>query len=257
MRAFTPPRIAAGFGAAMLLSTLLASPAAAVCGDGVRDGDESCDGADLGGTTCADVTSGFAQGGTLTCKPDCTFETSDCRRAFIESLIPASGGGRQNRCHIEWGTVGTTAVKGRNAKRSCQEADPTCDQDQEFNNSCTFRVQLCLNVPDPRVGGCNAGRIVKLDVLKPPVSTDVGREVVSGVLAAAQRAAPDQANISGSSVSFGPPVTDFTCGSSTFRVPLRGTSGRAKPGIVKIKARTSDNTGRVRAVGSLTLVCNP
>src|SRR4051794_15011048 len=88
------------FGAVLLLAP---SPSHAVCGDGHVDGSEKCDGADLGGQTCVDVTSGFAQGGTLACNPDCTFETSDCRRAFIASLIPSTGGQRNNRCHLEWG----------------------------------------------------------------------------------------------------------------------------------------------------------
>jgi hypothetical protein len=47
------------------------------CGDGMRTGTESCDGADLGGKTCSklgyyDQTSGLA------CAADCTFDTSGC-----------------------------------------------------------------------------------------------------------------------------------------------------------------------------------
>ncbi len=29
------------------------------------------------------------------------------------------------------------------------------------------------------------------------------------------------------------------------------------PGKVKLRARSSDNRGKVRAIGNLTLVCNP
>ncbi|MCK5084211.1 MAG: hypothetical protein KAQ64_00970 [Candidatus Pacebacteria bacterium] len=48
----------------------------AVCGDGVLNGLEVCDGLDLGGETC--VTQGFAQG-DLSCNPFCTaFDTSAC-----------------------------------------------------------------------------------------------------------------------------------------------------------------------------------
>ncbi|MBX7081615.1 MAG: hypothetical protein K1X88_20605 [Nannocystaceae bacterium] len=48
----------------------------AVCGDGVADPGEACDGRDLGGEDC--VTQGFG-GGTLTCLDDCTdFDTSAC-----------------------------------------------------------------------------------------------------------------------------------------------------------------------------------
>ncbi len=49
--------------------------ATGVCGDGVVDGDEACDGADLGGKTCADL--GF-QFGALGCTPDCAHSTAKC-----------------------------------------------------------------------------------------------------------------------------------------------------------------------------------
>jgi len=47
-----------------------------VCGDGLREGAEACDGADLGGQTCQ--SEGF-YGGTLACAPDCSaLETTAC-----------------------------------------------------------------------------------------------------------------------------------------------------------------------------------
>ena len=45
------------------------------CGNGIREGDEQCDGDDLGGQTCSGL--GY-YGGTLSCKADCTFDTSGC-----------------------------------------------------------------------------------------------------------------------------------------------------------------------------------
>jgi len=48
---------------------------AAICGNNVKEGDEECDGTDLGGKDCTDL--GYT-GGTLTCNPDCTFNTSGC-----------------------------------------------------------------------------------------------------------------------------------------------------------------------------------
>jgi hypothetical protein len=44
------------------------------CGNGVVEGTEVCDGADLGGLDCAM----FSGVGELSCKPDCTLDTSDC-----------------------------------------------------------------------------------------------------------------------------------------------------------------------------------
>lgn len=48
---------------------------AAVCGNGVREPGEACDGSDLGGQTCTGL--GFG-GGTLACSGTCTFNTSGC-----------------------------------------------------------------------------------------------------------------------------------------------------------------------------------
>jgi hypothetical protein len=47
----------------------------AFCGNGVREGGESCDGLDLGSQTCS--TLGFGSG-TLSCTASCTFNTSGC-----------------------------------------------------------------------------------------------------------------------------------------------------------------------------------
>lgn len=45
------------------------------CGNGLREGDEACDGSDLGGRTCAD--DGLPEG-TLACAADCTLDRSGC-----------------------------------------------------------------------------------------------------------------------------------------------------------------------------------
>jgi len=73
------------------------------CGNGVKDGAEQCDAADLGGQTCAGL--GYALGGTLSCTAGCGFNTAACSgQAFPESgqttcwnssgtVIPCSGTG--------------------------------------------------------------------------------------------------------------------------------------------------------------------
>lgn len=55
----------------------------AVCGDGVAEAGEQCDGSDLRGQSCA---SQSFSGGTLACNVDCTFNTSQC-------TIGGGGGG--------------------------------------------------------------------------------------------------------------------------------------------------------------------
>jgi hypothetical protein len=64
------------------------------CGDGVINAcGEECDGTDLGGETC--ITGGFAGGGTLSCTPSCTFDTSACQAVrtvgCCQISVPALG----------------------------------------------------------------------------------------------------------------------------------------------------------------------
>lgn len=47
-----------------------------VCGNGIREPGEACDGADVAGLTCADL--GCDLGGTLACAANCTLDTSLC-----------------------------------------------------------------------------------------------------------------------------------------------------------------------------------
>jgi hypothetical protein len=55
-----------------------------VCGNGIAESGEQCDGSDLGGQTCEGL------GGTLSCKADCTFNTSGCTTE--EEEAPSVGG---------------------------------------------------------------------------------------------------------------------------------------------------------------------
>jgi hypothetical protein len=227
----------------------------------VKETGEACDGADLGGETCATVTSGFAQGGTLACTADCKLETSDCRRAFVQGLIPARGGIAKNRCQLEWTVAGATGKQGR---LECSDGDNGCDGDRDFNNTCTMTVELCLNVPDPKVNGCAfmtaPGKVFRLELLSPSIGSDIGQKVGTGILAAASDLATGAgvtAHASGNAVAYSPPVTAFACGKGTVRIALRGTSGHARPGKARVRVRSSDNSGKIRATGVLNLVCNP
>lgn len=47
------------------------------CGDGIVDGAEDCDGANLGGATCATVPGGFG-GGALACAAGCAYDVAGC-----------------------------------------------------------------------------------------------------------------------------------------------------------------------------------
>lgn len=50
----------------------------AVCGNGIREGSEECDGTDLGGQTCSGLGYAF---GNLTCTSSCTFNETQCNDA--------------------------------------------------------------------------------------------------------------------------------------------------------------------------------
>lgn len=56
-------------------TTVSSTAAGAMCGDGVLNAAEQCDGQDLGGSTC--VAQGFT-GGTLACRADCLFSFDGC-----------------------------------------------------------------------------------------------------------------------------------------------------------------------------------
>jgi hypothetical protein len=56
-----------------------------VCGDGVLNGMEVCDGADLGVETCE--TQGYDLGGTLACTQDCTFDTDNCVSSCGDGVV--------------------------------------------------------------------------------------------------------------------------------------------------------------------------
>lgn len=56
------------------------------CGNATRDGDEECDGSDLGGLACTDVSPAY-DGGTLACGASCTFDASGCTIAPGTALV--------------------------------------------------------------------------------------------------------------------------------------------------------------------------
>jgi hypothetical protein len=65
---------------------------AATCGNGIVEGNESCDGADLRGNTCSTVTMGAEPGGFLFCSPFCTFDTSSCQGGGSGGFGGGAGG---------------------------------------------------------------------------------------------------------------------------------------------------------------------
>jgi serine protease AprX len=61
----------------------------AFCGNGIKEGSEACDGADLGGQTCQ--SQGFS-GGTLSCTAACTLNTTGCTLCLPSGATCSSNG---------------------------------------------------------------------------------------------------------------------------------------------------------------------
>lgn len=105
------------------------------CGDGTIDTGEQCDGANLGGLTCADL--GFANTAGLYCNPvghimQCRFNDSSCSLCGNNIHDPGetcedgntnSGDGCSSTCQAE--TIPCTVVPGVNFMRGCHYADMT------------------------------------------------------------------------------------------------------------------------------------
>jgi hypothetical protein len=62
-------------------------PGSGFCGDGVRNGDEVCDGRDFGNETCQTVTLNSSTSGSLRCSSRCVLDTAGC-------MYNVSSGGR-------------------------------------------------------------------------------------------------------------------------------------------------------------------
>jgi len=116
------------------------------CGNGIVDPGEQCDdGNVVNGDGCS----------------------TDCR---LESLIPG-GGLPGNDCSMEWLTTGAPASSGaawRKNRPQCHDGDPTCDFGAVGDGACTFRIAMCFNVPDARLG-CTPPDVQQVQVIRPGI----------------------------------------------------------------------------------------
>lgn len=103
------------------------------CGDGVRRGEESCDGADLGGASCASL--GLGEG-ALACDATCAFDGSGCA-----SCTPSCAG---RECGADGcgGTCGACAGTARCEAGSCVSAGGGLVMTEVFYNAVGADDQL-------------------------------------------------------------------------------------------------------------------
>jgi hypothetical protein len=91
-------------------SNLTTCQNALVCGNGVADGDEQCDGSDLDGQTCQGL--GYTLGGTLACDAGCGFNTSGCATEHLPATGQTKTYGAGDDGDIKAGAVLTYADNG-------------------------------------------------------------------------------------------------------------------------------------------------
>lgn len=79
-----------------------------VCGDGKLSAHEDCEGSMMSHTDCADLALGT---GTLTCTPQCHFDTTACSLQ-LDSGGGAGGGSNGGGCELSSGASGSSATDG-------------------------------------------------------------------------------------------------------------------------------------------------
>jgi len=132
------------------------------CGNGIKESREACDGNDLGDATCVDV--GLGQG-PLTCKDDCSFDTSEC------SPPGCLGGPGEPNCEcveVEGGIgcdldedgcfadgPGSFVVAGEGTGLYCPDnfAGPSVCTFKKFGGPIIPICQLCPSSPGPGEAG--------------------------------------------------------------------------------------------------------
>lgn len=73
------------FAIASSNATISATAKVSVCGNGIKEGGEQCDGGDFGGKQCSDL--GF-DAGTMGCSASCDYNTSSCTTSAEETATP-------------------------------------------------------------------------------------------------------------------------------------------------------------------------
>lgn len=133
---------------ACVLDTSACIPGSVVCGDGVREGGEQCDGADLGGQSCGSLGLGS---GALACTHECSFNTQGC------AVQPVCGNGQ-----IEGGeecddgnTVDCDGCSAGCLSESCGNGRVECDEECDDGNQ--DNTDACLN--DCTAASCGDGYI--------------------------------------------------------------------------------------------------
>jgi hypothetical protein len=143
----------------------------AVCGDGVKQGDEECDGNDLGGVNCSDFN--FEEG-TLVCANDCTLFTNACSTCGDGQLAATEecdgnnfGGLTCTDLGFDGGTLDCSQDCSQVIESGCMQA-PNCGNGQlDVGEACdggNLNGQTCASLGyDGGVLACTNGCMVDVD----------------------------------------------------------------------------------------------
>ncbi|NJK32010.1 MAG: hypothetical protein HC927_06070 [Deltaproteobacteria bacterium] len=149
-------------------STTTSDTGMGMCGDGIKQLDEECDGNDLGGLTCLDF--GFQQG-TLICADDCTLFDQACSTCGDGQLSPTEacdgnnfGGLTCSDLGYVGGTLSCAGDCSQVLESNCMEA-PDCGNGViDGGEACdggNLNGQTCVSLGfDGGVLSCTAGCIV-------------------------------------------------------------------------------------------------
>jgi cysteine-rich repeat protein len=227
---------------------------------------------DNAGQNCSSVARACSQTGN-----EWTFETCDFSSLVhgepTLDLVPG-GGSATTDCMLEWivdDLFNQPAVdrKGLPSRtQTCTDGDVICDADGVVDGVCTFRVGLCLNVPDARlvkhgVPVCSASDIAVWEIKKPKPTSSVAVEAANAVALRSAVAALGTATVGGKRhevLTFAPPIAgaDVCTELVEIAVPLEGgTATRAKMSARATATALPGQGHGTRDSDTLKLVCLP
>jgi hypothetical protein len=87
------------------------------------------------------------------------------------AALTAGGGDATTDCLAEFGGTPANRPAANPRDIRCVDGDPTCDEDPELG-VCRVRVEVCLNVTDPRLPGCDARALDSYFIANPQPDTN-------------------------------------------------------------------------------------
>ena len=174
---------------------------------------------------------------------DCNKVPDDCRGAGATSCVP--GGTRGSRdCFGEFKVRASLASGVPPSRLTCVDGDPSCDSDA-VSGTCTFRVALCLNNEDDRLG-CEPDLVMSVR-LKGPQAFSAGGQAILGAVGGF---GSSSSIAGGRGVAFSSALAERNrCTPyGTFEVRRRKRAGKSKVVAVVATQRSGKDASKLRLV---------